>query len=92
MSIGGELARLMMEQAVDEQAQGKPSEQSLAREGEIATVTKTDQAALETPAGAVRWDQPKARLKAQRRDFFPLSRSHWELMSTRRSRRNYSGR
>ena len=71
MSIGGELARLMMEQAVDEQAQGKPSEQSLAREGEIATVTKTDQAALETPAGAVRWDQPKARLKAQRREFFP---------------------
>lgn len=71
MSIGGELARLMMEQAVDEQAGVVPPEKYLSCEGETAGVTKTDQASLETPAGAVHWDQPLARLPLQRRDFFP---------------------
>ena len=71
MSIGGELARLMMEQAVDEQASGKPPEPCLDCEGETATVTKSDQASVDTPAGNVNWEQPQARLPKQRRDFFP---------------------
>jgi|TARA_B100001971_G_scaffold198358_1_gene207964 hypothetical protein len=75
MSVGGELARLMMEQAVEEQAQVKPPDKSLSCEDENATVTKTDQTSLETPAGAVHWDQPLARLKQQRRDFFPSGQS-----------------
>jgi len=71
MSIGGELARLMMEQAVEEQAQEKPPETSLACQGESAAVIRSDEVSLQTPAGVVHRDQPQARLAKQRRDFFP---------------------
>lgn len=75
MSIGGELARLMMQQAVAEQAGGKPPELYLECEGEPATVTRADQASIDTPAGNVNWQQPEARLHQQRRDFFPSGES-----------------
>lgn len=75
MSIGGELARLMMEQAVEEQAQEKPPEASLSSQGESAALIRSDPVSLQTPAGMVHWDQPQARLAKQRRDFFPSDQS-----------------
>ena len=75
MSIGGELARLIMEQAVEEQARTGPPDNVLDCEGETAALTRTWQATVSTPAGDVRWDQPLARLNKQRRDFFPSGQS-----------------
>ena len=59
MSIGHELSRLMMEQAVDGQAEQLP-DQSLKTPDEIAAVIGTAQAVLETPAGEVVWQQLNA--------------------------------
>lgn len=73
MNVGLELARLMMEQAVSEQADQVP-EAALESEGEVAAqVGKTKSSSLETSAGEVEWDQPKTRLTESRRDFFPSS-------------------
>ena len=68
MSIGGELARLIMEQAVAEQAQVRPPDGALDCEGETAALTRTWQATVSTPAGDVQWEQPLARLNKKRRD------------------------
>ena len=65
MSVGHELARLMMEQAVEGQAH-QPPDQSLETSDEIAAIIRTAQAVLETPAGEVVWQQPKARLSNAR--------------------------
>ena len=70
MSVGLELARLVMEQAVSEQAQHMPA---------VAGDVSADQAVpagkesttLETEAGVVEWNQPRSRLKRGRKAFFP---------------------
>ena len=70
MSVAHEFGRLMMEQAVEGQAKQLP-DQSLKTPDETAAVTGTAPAVLETPAGEIIWQQPKARLSKARRDFFP---------------------
>lgn len=72
LEVGRELSRLMMEQAVGEQAQRVPSPAlEQADSGESAAVIGTEPAVLETTAGEVQWKQPKTRLSKARRDFFP---------------------
>ena len=63
MSIGGELARLIIEQA-----QAEPSDGALDCEGETAALTRTWQATMSTQAGDVQWEQPLPRLNQKRRD------------------------
>lgn len=70
MNIGLELARLFMEQSVQEQSQHTP-EEALEYQGEKAVNTGEKDASLETAAGEVNWEQPKTRLPKQRRAFFP---------------------
>ena len=70
MSVGLELARLVMEQSVAEQAQHMPA---------VAVEVPSDEAlpagkeatALETEAGVVDWEQPRSYLKQGRKAFFP---------------------
>ena len=72
LEVGRELSRLMMEQAVGEQAQRVPSSNlQEADPGEPAVVIGTEPSVLETTAGEVQWKQPKTRLSKARRDFFP---------------------
>ncbi|MFV2070810.1 MAG: hypothetical protein ACC645_27905 [Pirellulales bacterium] len=74
MNIGLEIARLFMEQAVDQQAHGTAPPGCLESGGETAQVLGVEhEAQLETPAGEIGWDQPKDRLKKAQRDFFPSS-------------------
>lgn len=74
LAVGQELSRLMMEQAVDGQADQVP-DGSLNVEGEAARPVTAEPTRLETPAGEILWEQPKARLKRSRRDFFPSGES-----------------
>ena len=72
LEVGRELSRLMMQQAVGEQAQRVPSSTfEAADSGEPAAVIGTEPSVLETTAGEVQWQQPKTRLSKARRDFFP---------------------
>ena len=74
MNIGLEIARLFMEQAVDQQAHSTAPPECLESGGETAQVLGVEhETQLETPAGEIQWDEPKARLKKARRDFFPSS-------------------
>ncbi|HLQ44102.1 MAG TPA: hypothetical protein VK137_05195 [Planctomycetaceae bacterium] len=70
MAVGHELARLMMEQSVEDQAGQVPAE-ALDTGGEVAGLAGTEEMLLETPAGEVEWQQPRGVLKTSRRDFFP---------------------
>jgi hypothetical protein len=72
MSIGQELSRLFMEQSAQQQAEAPIPEEALESDGERASLGEaTHDMVLETPAGQIIWEQPKARLKQSRRDFFP---------------------
>ena len=70
MSVGLELARLVMEQAVAEQAHHMP-----AGAGDVpadeATPAGEEKTQLETEAGGVNWEQPRRYLKRARKNFFP---------------------
>lgn len=71
MHVGLELARLFMEQSVEQQAEQVP-DSALECDGEAAQPTeKTKTARLETAAGEVQWDQTQTRLANSRRAFFP---------------------
>lgn len=71
MDVGLELARLFMEQTVEQQADRVP-DAALQQDGEAAKPTgKTKTARIETAAGEVQWDQPQTRLAKSRRAFFP---------------------
>ena len=74
MAVGLELARLMMEQSVGDQAEQVPAE-ALDSGGEVAALAGTDAMAQETPAGEVEWRHPRGDLKQSRRDFFPSGQS-----------------
>ena len=70
MTIGLELARLLMEQSVDEQAQQmSPSAANVS--GDEAFAAGTESVALKTEAGDVGWEQPRRYLKRGRKAFFP---------------------
>lgn len=70
MSVGLELARLLMEGATSEQA-GEMPEEAMQVPDEVVQPAGTDEATLETPAGDVEWDQPCGDLKKGRKAFFP---------------------
>ena len=74
MAVGLELARLMMEQSVGDQAEQVPAA-ALDSGGEVAALAGTDALAQETPAGEVEWRHPRGDLKQSRRDFFPSGQS-----------------
>ena len=70
MSVGLELARLVMEQTVTEQAQHMPAAAGEVPADEAAPAGK-EATTLETEAGVVEWNQPRSRLKRGRKAFFP---------------------
>ena len=73
MAVGLELARLLMEQSLSEQADQMP-EEDLDCGNETARPPGTDRADLETCAGTVEWDEPAAYLNRARRAFFPSAK------------------
>lgn len=78
MDLGLELARLFMQQSVEDQA-GEVPPQALENLGDqqetIPPGNRTHKTTLETPAGEVQWKQPRTRLPQARRDFFPSGES-----------------
>ena len=66
MAVGLELARLLMEQSLSEQADQMP-EEDLDCGDETAQPAGTDRADLETCAGDLQWDEPAAYLNKARR-------------------------
>lgn len=70
MSLGHELARLLMEQSVQEQADQMPPE-ALQSENDTVQPAGTDKRPLETEAGTVEWEEPLGYLKKARRSFSP---------------------
>jgi hypothetical protein len=70
MSVGLELARLVMEQSVDEQSHQMPKT-AMAVDDDEVTATKPKSRKLETEAGPVNWEEPCGYLKNARKAFFP---------------------
>ena len=70
MSVGLELARLVMEQVVQSQSEQVPIE-AFVVEGDIAQAAGKEATPLETEAGPITWDQPRTRMKQGRKAFFP---------------------
>ena len=70
MTVGLELARLLMEQAVSEQAQQMPASAGDVS-GDETAAAGTEASALKTEAGEVAWEQPRRYLKRSRKAFFP---------------------
>lgn len=70
MSVGLELARLIMEQALAEQVAAMPSE-ALEVPDEVVDCAGSRTARLETEAGGVSWQEPRKQLKRSRKAFFP---------------------
>lgn len=70
MRVGLELARLVMEQTVDVQAQRMP-DAALAHEGDEVQSAGTETTPLITEAGPIKWDQPRTMLQQGRKAFFP---------------------
>jgi hypothetical protein len=70
MSVGLELARLVMEQSVDEQSHQMPKT-AMAVDDDEVTATKPKRRELVTEAGQVNWDEPCGYQKKGRKDFFP---------------------
>ena len=70
IALSDEIGRLMIEQAVAGQGRRVPRD-SLKRDAETACLTGSAAAVIETPVGAVNWQQPQAHLVQARRDFFP---------------------
>jgi hypothetical protein len=74
MSVGLELARLVMEQSVDEQTHKMPKS-AMAVDDDDVIPTGTEPQQLETEAGQVDWKQPCGYQKKSRKAFFPSSPS-----------------
>lgn len=70
MSVGLELARLLMEQAAADQAGQMPGE-AMQVPDDVVQPAGTEEARLQTPAGEVTWEQPCGHLKKGRKAFFP---------------------
>ena len=76
LSAGMEFARLVMEQTVAEQAQRMPASALEAPEDEVS-LAGTEATPLETGAGVVSWEEPRATLKRGRKAFFPTGK-RWD--------------
>lgn len=74
MSVGLELARLLMEQSVGEQAEQMPATAG-EMTGDEVHLAGVETAALTTEAGEVTWEQPRGYLKHGRKAFFPPASS-----------------
>lgn len=74
MSVGLELARLVMEQSVGEQARHMPAS-AMEAAGDEARPAGTKAMPLQTEAGQVTWEEPRAELKQGRKAFFPPTAS-----------------
>jgi hypothetical protein len=74
MSVGLELARLVIEQSVAEQARHMPAS-AMEVAGDEVRPAGTNAMPLGTEAGAVSWDEPRAELKRGRKAFFPPAAS-----------------
>lgn len=70
MSVGLELARLLMEQSVAEQARQMPAT-AQRMDGDVVIPSGRATTPVETEAGTVEWDQPRGYLKKGRKAFFP---------------------
>ncbi len=70
MSVGLELARLLMEQSASEQVGQMPAE-AMQVPDDVVEPAGTDSTLLETPAGDIAWEEPCGRLKQARKAFFP---------------------
>ena len=70
MSVGLELARLVMEQSVAVQAERVP-DSALVVAGDEVQGAGRETTLLETEAGPIAWDQPRTMLKSGRKAFFP---------------------
>ena len=66
-----EFIRLLMQQAAQEQAETLPTEALNTDSGEMAQSIGSEERAIETESGAVKWDEPKAYLPKSRKVFFP---------------------
>lgn len=71
MQIGLELARVFMEQTVQEQSREVPDQHLKVDDDTAIKDGRTKDTVVETAAGDVLWEQPKTRLEDARRDFFP---------------------
>jgi hypothetical protein len=76
MSVGLELARLVIEQLVGEQARHMPAS-AMEVAGDDVRPAGTKSMPVETEAGEVSWEEPKAELKQGRTAFFPPTASAW---------------
>ena len=72
MSVGLELARLVMEQSVAIQSERVP-DSALVVEGDEVQSAGRETTPLETEAGPIAWDQPRTRMKSGRKAIFPCS-------------------
>ena len=70
MSVGLELARLVMEQSVQTQAERVP-DSALVIEGDEVQSAGREMTPLETEAGPIAWGQPRTMLKSGRKAAFP---------------------
>lgn len=70
MSVGLELARLLMEQSTADQA-GQMPEEAMQIPDDVVQPAGAEEATLQTPAGDVEWKQPCGYLKKGRKAFFP---------------------
>ena len=70
MSVGLELARLVMEQSVQVQSERVP-DAALVVAGDKVQAAGRETTPLETEAGPIAWDQPRTRMKSGRKAFFP---------------------
>ncbi len=69
--VGLEFIRLLMQQATQEQAETLPIGALNTDSGEMAQSIGSEERAIETESGEVKWDEPKAYLPKSRKAFFP---------------------
>ncbi len=74
MSVGLELARLVIEQSVAEQARHMPASAMQMADDDVRRAG-TESMPVETEAGQGSWEEPKAELKRGRKAFFPPTAS-----------------
>jgi predicted enzyme related to lactoylglutathione lyase len=74
MSVGLELARLVIQQSVAKQAEHMPAAAG-SLEDDVALPAGKEATTIETEAGKVDWEEPRARLKQGRKAFFPPTES-----------------
>jgi hypothetical protein len=74
MSVGLELARLVMEQSVDAQSLQMPKAAMVVEDDEV-TAVRPKSRKLVTEAGQVKWEEPCGYQKKGRKAFFPSGSS-----------------